>query len=289
MSACDNYVLVHAVAPQPLFSRGTESVHSKGGLWEALWCTSEGFFHPSTRSTLKEQPWKALSSTFVRPAGNSIDVNEEQSLKAYPPMLMSPAGRAIDVIEEQPSKALSPMVVRPAGNSIDVNEEQPTKVYSSMLVSPAGSAIDVIEEQPSKAPSPMVPFRVLARTPFNSSVLRPTFFLRSGLRAHARPSGPAAAAGSRRVRCVFAFPTGEARHRARRFDAAGVSNAGNAAPTGTVAKGSVGALQGDVGASASEQNRGRRRWRDCLHAPRPAISCPCAARPAIVASPELCV
>ena len=142
MSACDNYVLVHAVAPQPLFSRGTESVHSKGGHWEALWRTSEGFSHPSTRSTLKEQPWKALSSTFVRPAGNSIDVNEEQSLKAYPPMLMSPAGRAIDVIEEQPSKALSPMVVRPAGNSIDVNEEQPTKVYSSMLVSPAGSAIE---------------------------------------------------------------------------------------------------------------------------------------------------
>ena len=30
MSACDNYVLVHAVAPQPLFSTGTESVQSKG-------------------------------------------------------------------------------------------------------------------------------------------------------------------------------------------------------------------------------------------------------------------
>jgi hypothetical protein len=36
-----------------------------------------------------------------------------------------PAGSSIDVNEEQPSKALSPMLVRPAGSVIDVNEEQP--------------------------------------------------------------------------------------------------------------------------------------------------------------------
>ena len=34
------------------------------------------------------------------------------------------AGSSIDVNEEQPLKASSPRLVRPAGSSIDVNEEQ---------------------------------------------------------------------------------------------------------------------------------------------------------------------
>ena len=40
-----------------------------------------------------------------KPAGSSIDVIEEQSLKAQTPMLVRPVGSAIDVIEEQPQKA----------------------------------------------------------------------------------------------------------------------------------------------------------------------------------------
>jgi len=70
-------------------------------------------------------------------------------------------------------------------------------------------------------------------------------------------------------RSVFAFPTGAraiGRVGARRFDAAGVSNA---APTGTVARKRQ-RIARRCG-KASEQNRGRRRWRHCLHAPRPAI------------------
>ena len=42
-------------------------------------------------------------------------------------MLVRPAGSSIDVNEEQPRKAHSPMLVRLAGSSIDVNEEQPSK------------------------------------------------------------------------------------------------------------------------------------------------------------------
>jgi hypothetical protein len=34
--------------------------------------------------------------------GSAIAINEEQSLKAYPPMLVRPAGSAIVVIDEQP-------------------------------------------------------------------------------------------------------------------------------------------------------------------------------------------
>jgi hypothetical protein len=54
---------------------------------------------------------------------------------------------------------------------------------------------------------------------------------------------------------------------ARRFDAAGVSNA---APTGTVAR-KRRRIARAMWETASENNRGRRRWRHCLHAPRPAI------------------
>jgi len=71
------------------------------------------------------------------------------------------------------------------------------------------------------------------------------------------------------VECVFAFPTGAraiGRVGARRFYAAGVSNA---APTGTEAR-KRRRIARRCGA-ASEQNRGRRRWRHCLHASPPAI------------------
>ena len=59
-----------------------------------------------------------------KPAGSSIDVNEEQSRKAPSPRLVRLAGSSIDVIEEQPQKAPSPRLVRLAGSAIDVNEEQ---------------------------------------------------------------------------------------------------------------------------------------------------------------------
>ena len=36
----------------------------------------------------------------VRPAGSTIDVNEEQQRKTLPLMLERPAGSSIDVIEE---------------------------------------------------------------------------------------------------------------------------------------------------------------------------------------------
>jgi hypothetical protein len=39
-----------------------------------------------------------------KPAGSSIDVNEEQFWKAPSPRLVRPAGSVIDVIEEQPKK-----------------------------------------------------------------------------------------------------------------------------------------------------------------------------------------
>ena len=55
----------------------------------------------ASRSKSKEQPWKALSPMLVRPAGSAIDVIEEQPPKAHPPMLVRPAGSSIDVIEEQ--------------------------------------------------------------------------------------------------------------------------------------------------------------------------------------------
>ena len=38
----------------------------------------------------------------VRPAGSSINVNEEQPSKVNPPRLVRPAGSSIDFIEEQP-------------------------------------------------------------------------------------------------------------------------------------------------------------------------------------------
>ena len=59
-----------------------------------------------------------------KPAGSSIDVNEEYR-KAPSPRLVRLAGSVIDVNEEQPAKAPSPRLVRPAGSSIDVDEEQP--------------------------------------------------------------------------------------------------------------------------------------------------------------------
>ncbi len=92
--------------------------------------------------------WANLRMLSSKPAGSSIDVNEEQQPKAHLPMLVRPAGSAIDVNEEQLSKACSPMLVRPAGSLIDVIEEQEAKAPMPMLVRPAGSAIDVSEEQP---------------------------------------------------------------------------------------------------------------------------------------------
>ena len=57
---------------------------------------------------------------------SSIDVNEEQPLKAPSPRFSRAATcSAIAVIEAQPSKAPLPRLVRPAGSAIDVNEEQP--------------------------------------------------------------------------------------------------------------------------------------------------------------------
>ena len=56
---------------------------------------------------------------------SSIDVNEEQPLKAPSPRFSWAATcSAIAVIEAQPSKAPLPRLVRPAGSAIDVNEEQ---------------------------------------------------------------------------------------------------------------------------------------------------------------------
>ena len=76
---------------------------------------------------------KMLSS---KPEHSSILVNEEQPSKAPSPMLVRPAGIAIDVIEEQPRKARTLMLVSPTGSSIDVKEEQRKKVPSSRLVRP---------------------------------------------------------------------------------------------------------------------------------------------------------
>ena len=57
-------------------------------------------------------------------AGSSMDVNEEQPLKASSPRLVRPAGSSIDVIEEQPWKTNSELrLVRLAGSGIDVKEE----------------------------------------------------------------------------------------------------------------------------------------------------------------------
>ena len=86
-----------------------------------------------------------------KPAGSSIDVNEEQPMKASLPRLVRPAGSVIDVNEEQSPNAFSPRLVRPAGSAIDVIEEQPAKAPSPRLVRPAGSVIDVIEEQIGRA------------------------------------------------------------------------------------------------------------------------------------------
>jgi hypothetical protein len=44
-----------------------------------------------------------------------------------------PAGSATDVIEEQSSKAYSPMLVRLAGSAIVFNEEQLRKAYPPRL------------------------------------------------------------------------------------------------------------------------------------------------------------
>ena len=46
--------------------------------------------------------WANLRMLSSKPAGSSIDVNEEQPSKAPSPRLVRLAGSSIDVIEEQP-------------------------------------------------------------------------------------------------------------------------------------------------------------------------------------------
>ena len=95
----------------------------------------------------------APSTMFVRPAvaHSTFGAKHRMALggtSADLRMLSSkPAGSSIDANEEQPSKAPLPMLVRLAGSSIDVNEEQSLKAYPPILVRPAGSSIDVNEEQ----------------------------------------------------------------------------------------------------------------------------------------------
>jgi hypothetical protein len=72
------------------------------------------------------------------------------------------------------------------------------------------------------------------------------------------------------VECVFAFPTGEARHRARRCTQVRCRRRLQRRPDGDGSKRKRQRIARRCG-TASENNRGRRRWCDCLHAPRPAI------------------
>ena len=94
----------------------------------------------------------------VRPAGSSIDVNEEQPLKAPSPRLVRRIRccSSIDLNEEQPLKAPSPRLVRPAGSLIDLNEEQSRKAPSPRLVRRIRccSSIDINEVHLMKADSP---------------------------------------------------------------------------------------------------------------------------------------
>jgi len=69
---------------------------------------------------------------------------------------------------------------------------------------------------------------------------------------------------------VFAFPTGEARHRARRCTQVRCRRRFQRRPDGHGSNRKRRRIARRCG-TASEQNRGRRRWRHCLHAPRPAI------------------
>ena len=89
--------------------------------------------------------WANLRMLSSKPAGSSIDVNEEQSRKAPSPRLVRLAGSSIDVIEEQPSSA------------IDVIEEQPSKAHfcdfrfsTEMLLELACSDVDRAARRPHK-------------------------------------------------------------------------------------------------------------------------------------------
>ena len=78
------------------------------------------------------------------------------------------------------------------------------------------------------------------------------------------------------VECVFAFPVGAARHRARRCTQVRCCWRLQRRADGHGSKGSVGSLQGDVGRHPSRTGGGD-DGAIALHAPRPAIMSPRAA------------